>query len=57
MIKSFTRIRLASAGLAAAGLAMAVGAALACQGRSKNRPCGGVKVGHLWRVHETAGRA
>ena len=28
-----------------------------CQRRSKNRPWGGVKVGHLWCTHETAGRA
>jgi hypothetical protein len=28
-----------------------------CQRRSKIRPRGGVKVGHLWRAHETAGRA
>jgi len=30
---------------------------LKCQRRSKIRPRGGVKVGHLWRTHETAGRA
>lgn len=28
-----------------------------CQRRSKIRPMGGVKVGHLRRRHETAGRA
>ena len=28
-----------------------------CQRRSKTRPRGGVKVGHVWRAHETAGRA
>lgn len=31
--------------------------AIACQRRSKIRPMGGVKVGHLRRRHETAGRA
>ncbi|KJS09723.1 MAG: hypothetical protein VR78_15485 [Hoeflea sp. BRH_c9] len=30
---------------------------LRCQRRSKIRPRGGVKVGHLWRTHETVGRA
>ena len=28
-----------------------------CQRRSKIRPCGGVKVDHLWRAHEASGRA
>ena len=28
-----------------------------CQRRSKILPRGGAKVGHLWRAHETAGRA
>jgi hypothetical protein len=28
-----------------------------CQRRSKTRPRAGVIVGHLWRTHETAGRA
>ncbi len=28
-----------------------------CQRRSKIRPMGGVKVGHLRRTHESAGRA
>jgi hypothetical protein len=37
--------------------ATAVGFSASCQRRSKNRPRGGVKVGHLWRPHETAGRA
>ena len=30
---------------------------LMCQRRSKIRPCGGVKVDHLWRAHEAFGRA
>ncbi|MBP2448680.1 NAD(P)-dependent dehydrogenase (short-subunit alcohol dehydrogenase family) [Rhizobium leguminosarum] len=28
-----------------------------CQRRSKIRPMGGAKPGHLWRTHETSGRA
>ncbi|MHA6731474.1 antiviral reverse transcriptase Drt3b [Devosia sp. A369] len=28
-----------------------------CQRRSKIRPLGGARPGHLWRAHETAGRA
>jgi prephenate dehydrogenase len=28
-----------------------------CQRRSKIRPGGGAKLGHLWRTHETSGRA
>jgi cardiolipin synthase len=31
--------------------------ALECQRRSKIRPMGGAKPGHLWRTHESAGRA
>ncbi|WP_280950803.1 EAL domain-containing protein [Pararhizobium antarcticum] len=30
---------------------------LCCQRRSKIRPGGGAKPGHLWRTHETSGRA
>lgn len=33
------------------------GAILLCQRRSKIRPGGGAKPGHLWRTHETPGRA
>ncbi|MEC5383735.1 Tn3 family transposase, partial [Aurantimonas sp. C2-6-R+9] len=29
----------------------------ACQRRSKIRPLGGAKPGHLWHAHETAGWA
>ena len=43
----------------AAGHALALQAiaATGCQRRSKIRPCGGVKVDHLWRAHEAFGRA
>ncbi len=41
----------------AVGIAWMVGSFImaVCQRRSKIRPRGGAKVGHLWRAHETAG--
>lgn len=38
-------------------IAAFIAGGLGCQRRTKLRPKGGAKSGHLWRTHETSGRA
>ena len=52
-----TAARAAFAALGIRRLALLSPYVAECQRRSKIRPCGGVKVDHLWRAHEASGRA